>query len=95
MLSNRKFVTTADCVVNDKPICGFSAIIGADSGVVQFGAVKQYNAAACEENRDIVRRDRDAFEDFVYDLKNDIRAMLGLSDSETVEGEAPAEEPAE
>lgn len=82
MLKNRKFVTTADCVVDDKPICTFSAIVGADSGVVQFGVVKQYNAAACEENREIVRRDRDEFEDFAYDLKNDIRGMLNAEEAE-------------
>lgn len=90
MLKNRKIVLSAEVTVNDTRIADLAAVIHTDTGTVNFGH-KYLNSAACEENRDIVRADRDAFEDFVYDLKNDARAMLNLSDAV----EAPAEETAE
>jgi hypothetical protein len=87
MLDNRKFTLTAEAVVDEKPIAMFGAIIIAETGKIQF-TTKHINETACEEYRDIVRVDRAAFEDFVYDLKNDICAML--SNGEATEEVADA-----
>lgn len=77
MLKNRRIVLSAEVVVNDDRIATLGAIIDTESGKVQFGH-KFTHSEACEENRDIVRDDRNAFEDFVYDLKNDAMALAGL-----------------
>ncbi len=88
MLKNRRIVLSAEVVVNDARIATLGAIIDTETGKVQFGH-KFTHSEACEEHRDTVREDRNAFEDFVYDLKNDAQAMLGLSN------EAPEEETSE
>lgn len=81
MLKNRRIVLSAEVVVNDDRIATLGAIIDPESGKVQFGH-KFTDSTACEEHRDTVRDDRNAFEDFVYDLKNDAMALAGLLDGE-------------
>lgn len=81
MLKNRRIVLSVEIVVNDNRIATLGAIIDPESGKVQFGH-KFTHSEACEENREIVRADRDQFEDFVYDLKNDVMALAGLLNGE-------------
>lgn len=74
MLEKVKLALTAQTTVDGKVIATHGAVIEADTGAIQF-ACRQIDAAACEEYRDVVRHDRTEFEDFAYDVKNDIHPM--------------------
>jgi hypothetical protein len=75
MLENQRFSLTAQTTFDGEVIASHGAVIEADAGKVQF-MLRQVNEAACEEHRDIVRKDRAEFEDFAYDLKNCIQNMM-------------------
>lgn len=75
MLNKRKLAVTANIVVNDACIASLGAVVDVETGKVQFASPRFIDSEACEEHRAIVRADRDQFEDFVYDLKNDAMAM--------------------
>lgn len=75
MLTNRRLTMTADILVNDTRIAIAGAIVNVEAGTVQF-AHKHIDPGACEECRDIVRKECAKFENFAYDIKNDIKGML-------------------
>ncbi len=92
MLSNKKLSIAADTIVNDVKICSFGAVLDLTTGEMNIFE-RRGDAEAIKENRDTVREDRAEFEDFAYSVQDDVKGLLGLSDSETVE--APAEDTAE
>lgn len=89
MLNNKKLSITADTIVNDVKICSFGAILDLSTGMMNIFE-RRGDAEVIKENRDIVREDRAEFEDFAYSVQDDVKGLLGLSDSESVE--EPVEE---
>ena len=75
MLKNKRFTLTAQTTVEDKVIAAHGSVIEPEAGTGQF-MCRQIDVAACEEHRDIVRDDRAEFEDFAYEIKNRIQAMM-------------------
>lgn len=94
MLNNKTLVLRATTVVNDTKLVEYTAIMSLETGKMNI-AERRADGELLKEYRDVVREDRAEFENFAYSVQDDIKGMLDLSDSETVEEEAPAEEAAE
>lgn len=71
MLTAKKFTIEAKTVVDGVEIAGHRAIFSSDNKEVTF-LPWQIDKAACEAHRKEVREDRDAFEDYAYDMRKKI-----------------------
>lgn len=73
MLNERKITITEKCMIEDKEITNFIAILNTEKSEVSFGE-RQLDKEACMEHRDVVRADRSEFEDFAYSMLLNTRA---------------------
>ena len=71
MLTAKKFTIEARTVVDGAEIAGHRAIFNSETKDVTF-LPWQIDKAACEAHRKEVRTDRDAFEDYAYDMRKKI-----------------------
>lgn len=71
MLTAKKITIEARSVVDGVEIAGHRAIFSSENNGVTF-LPWQIDKDACEAHRKTVREDRDAFEDFAYDMKKKI-----------------------
>lgn len=90
-LTKKRLAIMASTVVNDVKVVEFTAIMDLNTGKMNI-AERRGDGELLKEHRDIVREDRAEFENFAYSVQDDIKGLLGLSDSEAVE--EPAEEEA-
>lgn len=80
-LNKPKMTITGDTVVNDTKIVGFGAMIDLETGEMRMFENK-FDQDAIKQNRDIVREDRDAFEDFAYAIHDEVKRILGIGATE-------------
>lgn len=70
MLKETKRITMeGKCVVEGKEIAGFRAIFDTENPDDMSFHPWQIDKAACKEHRKEVRADRDAFEDYAYEVQ--------------------------
>ena len=93
-LNNKRLAIFAATVVNDVKIVEYTAAMDLETGRMNISE-RRGDCELLKEYRDVVREDRAEFENFAYSVQDDIKGMLDLSDSGTVEEEAPAGETAE
>lgn len=75
MLFNKKLTIVADVIVDDEKIASCGAVLNAETGDMSFYH-RQIDKEACKANRNIVRADQAEFEDFAYQIQEDIKAKL-------------------
>lgn len=74
MLKNKKVTIEAKCVVDGAEISGFRAIFDPENqGDLTF-LPYQINKEACKEHRNTVRKDQAEFEDYAYQVQEDMLA---------------------
>ena len=86
-LSNSKLTITGETVINDAKIVGFGAMIDLESGEMRMFENK-FDHEAIKQNREVVRDDRGAFEDFAYAVHDEVKRILDIG---ATEAEAVAE----
>lgn len=77
-LSNNRLTIVADTVIDDVKIASYGAILNLDTMGLSLSA-RHIDEHACKVFRDVVRADRDAFEDFAYEVQE---AVAGIKSSE-------------
>ena len=80
-LSNCKLTIAGETVVNDAKIVGFGALIDLESGDMRMFENK-FDHEAIKQNREMVRDDRSAFEDFAYAVHDEVKRILGIGATE-------------
>lgn len=79
MLNNKRLTIIADSVLydsetteNQEKIASFGAVLDLDTMDVSFTS-RYVNKEACKVNRDMVRTDQADFENYVYDLQDQMK----------------------
>lgn len=75
-LSNNRLTIVADTVIDDVKIASFGAILNLDNMTMSLSA-RNVDEHACKIYRDVVRADRNAFEDFAYEVQEAVAAIKG------------------
>lgn len=88
-LCNNKLTITGDTVIDDAKIVGFGAMIDLGTGDMRMFE-NRLDQEVIKANREIVRDDRSAFEDFAYAVHDEVKRILGIgaSEAEAVEENA-------
>lgn len=74
LTKTRKINVEAKCIVDDKEVKGFRAVITSDSEDVSFHHW-DIDKAAVKEHRQTVRADQAEFEDYAYKLQETFAAV--------------------
>lgn len=90
MLTNKKLSITGLSMVSDAKLIEFVAVMDLETGKMGM-AERRGDSELLEENFETAHADRQAFERFAYSVKNDVKGLLGLGNTETA-SEEPAEE---
>lgn len=69
MLNNKRMTIVADTVVDESKIATYGAILDLITGELSLTA-RNIDNAACKTHKDIVRADRNEFEDFAYAMQD-------------------------
>ena len=75
MLKERKITITDKCMLGEKEIANFFAVVNVEKSDIAFGD-RQIDKEACMENRELVRADRAEFEDFAYSVLLRLRSGI-------------------
>jgi hypothetical protein len=75
-LSNNRLTIVADTVVDDVRIATYGAIMNLENLSMSLTA-RKLDEHACKVYRDVVRADQAAFEDFAYEVQEQVMAIKG------------------
>ena len=75
-LSNKRLTIVGETVVDDVKIASFGAILNLDDMGMSL-TTRKIDEHACKIYRDTVRADQAEFEDFAYEVQEQIMALKG------------------
>lgn len=75
-LTTKKITLEAKSVVDNKEIMGFRAIIEPEKESEVSLLHYQIDKAACKKHRTIVREDQGAFEDYAFEMHEEMMAKI-------------------
>lgn len=72
MLTNTRITIVAETVVDDVKIASYGAILNADTNDLSL-TTSRIDKEACKIHKDVVRADQAAFEDYAYNLQDQLK----------------------
>ena len=72
MLNNKRLTIIADTVVDENKIATFGAVLDLDDMDLSFTS-RYIDKEACKIHRDMVRKDQAEFENYAYNLQDQLK----------------------